>query len=237
MSHSLPLQHAPPRIESTTSVPDEVQRLLGAAPGSEADQAWSGFLAAYSGLLLRAATLHGADYDAVLDRYAYMLDELRRDDCRRIRRFVADGRAGFSSWLTVVARRLCLDHHRSRYGRRRRAAGFESAMMACGFAARRRLADLGSAVEDLDTVEDTGARGMDDALDDQHRRELLARAVALLSPADQILLRLRFEQGLSAREIAPVVGLRTPFHVYRRLQSVCGSLRAGMALAGGRRLA
>jgi RNA polymerase sigma factor (sigma-70 family) len=228
MSCPQPLPQRSSAVESTTSVPAEVRRVLDATPGAEADHAWGEFLAAYSALLLRAATLHGADYDAVLDRYAYMLDELRRDDCRRLRRFVADGRAGFSAWLAVVARRLCLDHHRSRYGRRRSSPPAAGPAPVCRREVRRRLMDLHSAVDDLELVEDPAAREPVETLEDQRCCTLLLRAVALLSPADRQLLRLRFEQELSAREIAQRLGLATPFHVYRRLRAVCTGLRAAI---------
>lgn len=52
-----------------------------------------------------------------MDRYAHVLDKLQVDDFRRLRTFVADGRGKFTTWLTVVVRRICLDHHRQRYGR------------------------------------------------------------------------------------------------------------------------
>ena len=43
--------------------------------------------------------------------------------------------------------------------------------------------------------------------------------------ADQLLLRLRFDEELTARQIAGLLGLPTPFHVYRRLDAVCATLR------------
>ena len=52
-----------------------------------------------------------------------------------------------------------------------------------------------------------------------------------LSPSDQLLLRLRFEEDLTAREIAPLLGLASQFHVYRRIETVCGMVRA--RLTGG----
>ena len=75
----------------------------------------------------------GPGYDDALDPYAYMLDALRRDGCRRLRGFCANGRGRFSTWLVVVARRLCLDHHRLPVGRRRAGPGVGPA----GVAARR----------------------------------------------------------------------------------------------------
>ena len=43
--------------------------------------------------------------------------------------------------------------------------------------------------------------------------------------ADRLLIKLRFDDDLSAREIAGLVGLPTPFHVYRRLNALLGQLR------------
>jgi RNA polymerase sigma factor (sigma-70 family) len=226
--------------ESTQCLPDVLHRLLEPPLGNGiSEDAWEHFVAAYSDLLLAVAARLGVEYDGVLDRYAYLLDELRRDDCRRLRRFVADGRSTFSTWLAVVARRLCLDHYRRRYGRLRRSADKQgsdparSAVVAC----RRRLSDLTSALEDPDSLEDVTAPDTDDALDAERRRETLELAVARLAPSDRALLQLRFDQELTAREIAQAVGLPTPFHVYRRLNAVCETLRAAMApprLAGRR---
>nr|MBA3521296.1 RNA polymerase sigma factor SigF [Gemmatimonadales bacterium] len=50
-------------------------------------------------------------------------------------------------------------------------------------------------------------------------------AIGELEPRDRLLLTLRFEQELSAREIAGLMGLATPFHVYRRLNRICEGLR------------
>ena len=73
------------------------------------------------------------------------------------------------------------------------------------------------------------------ALDTARRREMLERAVTQLPPADCLLLQLRFEQELTAREIALILGLPTPFHVYRRLEAVCGTLRAALTAPATRR--
>jgi RNA polymerase sigma factor (sigma-70 family) len=213
--------------ETRETLPVELTRLLEASPGPEAENTWTAFLTVYSALLLRVASTFGPDYDSTLDRYAYMLDELRRNDCRRLRAFAADGRSRFSTWLAVVARRLCLDQYRLRYGRLRgsplnRASGQPTRV------ARRRLADLWSSSEDLALVADPSLSDPGDQLDADRRRIILGRAVASLPPSDQLLLRLRFEEELSAREIARLIGLPTPFHVYRRLATVCARLRACM---------
>ena len=83
-------------------LPPPVARLLTAGSGPDADEAWAAFLAAYSPLLLRIAAAFAPGYDSALDRYAYMLDELRRNDCRRLRAYAAevagDSLPGSPSW-------------------------------------------------------------------------------------------------------------------------------------------
>ena len=215
---------APCTIESRAALPDEVAQLLAAAPGTQTEAAWSAFLSVYSPLLLRVASAFGPGYDEALDRYAHMLDELRRDDCRRLRRFSADGRSRFSTWLVVVARRLCLDHYRLRYGRTRGNEPHRPAASAAR-TTRRCLSDLADNAVDLTRLADPTLPDPGDRLDAECRRLALARATRALSPGDQLLLRLRFEDDLSAKEIAALLGMPTPFHVYRRLAGVCARLR------------
>ena len=222
--------------ESRKALPYEVSRLLEATTEREADEAWAGFVAAYSATLIRVATAFAPGYDGALDRYAYMLDELRRHDCRRLRGFAADGRGQFSTWLAVVARRLCLDHYRRQYGRFRSLPS-GAAATAASRVARRRLVDLSSALDDLAQLEDTARTDPWDELDATERQSALASAVSALPSADQLLIRLRFEDDLSAREIAGLLGLPTPFHVYRRLQALCTALRAVLERRGAARSA
>ena len=216
--------------ECRDALPPPVARLLAAAAGRDADEAWAAFLAAYSALLLRIASAFAPGYDGALDRYTYMLDELRQNDCRRLRAYAADGRGRFSTWLTVVARRLCLDHFRQRYGRFRGPEPIRSETHSSR-AVRRRITDLSGPVDELSRLPDLTLRDPGEVVDERARQEALRRAVDELSPGDQLLLRLRFEEDLTGREIAPLLGLASQFHVYRRIETVCGMVRA--RLTGG----
>ena len=221
-----------PLEECRDTLPLPVARLLATGSGPEADQAWAAFLATYSALLLRIASAFAPGYDGALDRYAYMLDELRRNDCRRLRAYAADGRGRFSTWLTVVARRLCLDHFRRQYGRVRdpeRVDGRTSSSRAV----RRRLSELSSPVEDLALLPDLTLRDPGEVVDERDQQAALRRVLNELSPSDQLLLRLRFEEGLTAREIAPLLGLPSQFHVYRRIEIVCGMVRTRLTARAG----
>ncbi|HEX2219364.1 MAG TPA: sigma-70 family RNA polymerase sigma factor [Gemmatimonadales bacterium] len=227
MTSALAGRRSDPRCspETTDTVPPEVARLLGSLPGQDQVTAWQAFVERYSRLLLRVAFDFAPGYDDAMDRYAFILDELHRDDFRRLQRFVADGRGRFSTWLTVVARRLCLDQHRCRYGRTRRSNG-KAGLPTAERLARRRLVELTSATDDVDRIGDVLPADPGDELGEAERREALRRAFRDLAPEDQLLLKLRFEKDLTAGEIAVLLRMPTPFHVYRRLRSLCHTLRA-----------
>src|SRR4051794_31379617 len=94
--------------------PVPLSSLLSACDPASRGEAWALFLSSYSALIMRVARLLGGDDDAVMDRYTFVLDHLRRDDCHRLRAYAADGRGEFTTWLVLVVRRLCLDAHRQR---------------------------------------------------------------------------------------------------------------------------
>ena len=99
---------------------DRVVPLLQALGSSNSrDDAWAEFLESYSSVLYRTARACTQDQDAAADCYLHICERLARDGCRRLRKFKAGGSASFTTWLRVVARNLCFDWHRSRFGRHR----------------------------------------------------------------------------------------------------------------------
>ena len=64
------------------------------------------------------------------------------------------------------------------------------------------------------------------------RDECLRDAVTRLTPREKLLLALRFEDDLSASRIADLIDLPSPFHVYRKLNSILVSLRKQLMSAG-----
>lgn len=205
-------------------LPRELSGLLGATDPATREAAWAAFLKAHSRLLLHTARSLGRDYDAAMDGYAYVLGQLRHDDYRRLRAYVANGRSKFTTWLVVVARRLCLDSHRQRYGRVRDPDAERAEQQAT----RRRLSDLVAEQVDPATLSDPAAQNPEADLLARERRQALAVALEKLEARDLLLVRLRFEDELSAREIADVMGFPTPFHVYRRLNALTESLRRAL---------
>jgi RNA polymerase sigma factor (sigma-70 family) len=209
--------------------PDVLAALLSASDAADRERAWAAFAAEHSALLLHVAHRLGSDHDAVMDRYVFILDALRRDDCRRLRQYAADGRGKFTTWLMVVARRLCLDEYRRRFGR---PQGDVAAASADHWTERRRLINL--LAEELGATELAGPVDAvpDVALQRSELRALLEAALARLDPADRLVLRMRFVDDLSVPQIARLLGEGSPFQHYRRIDKLLGQLRESLQAVG-----
>jgi RNA polymerase sigma factor (sigma-70 family) len=206
---------------------------LDASDSESRDQAWAAFVQAHSRLLLHTAKVSANGYDDIMDRFAYVLDQLRCDDFRRLRKYASDGRTMFSTWLVVVARRLCIDYHRSQYGRPRPPKGKHSGHRAA-LEERRDLIDLLGAHIDIAAIEDRSTPDPDSALRTGELRRALEQALSQLAPRDRMLLRLRFEDGASVKEITRIMDFPSQFHVYRQLKAVLSRLRQSLEVQGVR---
>ncbi|HUQ84433.1 MAG TPA: sigma-70 family RNA polymerase sigma factor [Gemmatimonadaceae bacterium] len=216
---------------SNDPVTAALARVLEARDAAATDVAWRGFVDASSTLLLQVARSTATNRDAAMDAYTFVLEQLREHDCRRLRTYIGRDGTRFSTWLLVVARRLCIDFHRRRYGRPQSAAGADP-QAALERATRRRLIDLAAEEIDPDTISDARTRGPEAELRFAQLRRALATALDALEPSDKLLLTMRFEDERSAAEIARAMGFPTPFHVYRRLTRVLDGLRATLQERG-----
>jgi RNA polymerase sigma factor (sigma-70 family) len=214
---------------SLIAIPASIDRLLAAharGDDDDVDAAWRSFVGEYTRLLMHVTRSVTANHDDAMDAYAFVLEQLRVDDYRRLREFAVDPRSKLSTWLVVVARRLCLDLYRHRYGRRRGDDSREQRDM------RRRLQDLiADAVEPNDLPSPRSGRS-ELAIREAELAIGLEEALAAVSAPDRLLLRLRFEDDLTAQEIARLLQFPSPFHVYRRLNGVLASLRVALKRRG-----
>ncbi|MFQ5889474.1 MAG: RNA polymerase sigma factor [Gemmatimonadota bacterium] len=213
------------------SLPPQLTELLDSPDPASRETAWAAFLERYSPVLLHTARKLARDYDEAMDRYRFVLTELQRDEHRRLRAYAAYSGSTFSNWLIVVASRLCTDYHRARYGRVRGSEGRDLTAHEAR-EVRRRLADFD--VEELDPSR-VPSRG--DASPDQRVRiaelsRALATALGALDTRDRLLLKLRFEDDRSVREIAGIMGFPSVFHVYRRLKALNAVLRRQLKKQG-----
>lgn len=211
--------------------PTELSRLLGTADVDARQEAWEAFIQHHSRLLMHTARSLGGGYDAVMDRYTRVLDQLRADDFKRLRAYSAQSGTKFTTWLVVVSRRICVDYYRSLYGRQRAIEnpgplGEERANV------RRRLADLIAAEVDLDQLSDGTKHDPETTLEQGEVRNAVAAILGTLPNSDRLLLTLRFEDDAPAREIADLMGFPSQFHVYRRLKHVLAHMRLALQRLG-----
>jgi RNA polymerase sigma factor (sigma-70 family) len=204
--------------------------LLGASDSVGREAAWEELISRHTRLLLAVARSFHGGHDEAMERYAFILGKLRESDFHRLRTFDPSAGASFSTWLAVAARRFCLDHHRSLYGRHRQTLATDQAEALR--TVRRSLVDSLGGEIDVDLVPDSTALAADAQAVLAERNSLLARELCRLAPRERLLLALRFQDGLSASRVARVLGLPTPFHVYRQLNAVLAQLRGALIARG-----
>jgi RNA polymerase sigma factor (sigma-70 family) len=212
------------------SLPPELSALLNVETGAGREAAWQSFIDVYSPLLLHAARSASEGYDAGMDSYAYILDKLKADDYAKLRAYRLDPRSRFSTWLVFVARRLCIDRRREQYGRWSTNNTDERAHEER--VSRRRLVDLAASEMDLAMVEDSAIGDPEQQCREAELRGALTDAIGQLEPRDQLLLTLRFVDGLSAREIEALQGWESTALVYRRLDQLKLMLRRHLVRRG-----
>lgn len=200
---------------------------LAAADAGARDRAWQQFLGEFSALMLHVIRRTSGDQDVVMDRYVFVLDALKRDGYRRLRRFQEDGRGKFSTWLVAVVRRLCVDEHRARYGRPQSEG--ESEWQA----ERRSLVELVGDELALERLEASSALP-DGIVEAREALDALQEAVAELDVRQRLILRLRFEDGVSVPEIARMLDYASVFKLYREIDKLLLDLRKSLVAAGVR---
>lgn len=211
-----------------SGLPKELRDLLDASGPTAQEEGWERFVHRFSRLLLFAARGVARDHDRTMDAFAHILEQLQASDYRRLRRYAEDPRSSFTTWLVVVGRRATLDLMRQRYGRLRDTTTGPT----LEHSGRRRLVDLIASELRPDLPLPSPDLTPDEAVRRRQLSAALAAALDTLSPADRLLLTLRFEDDLSAREIAQQVPYPTPFHVYRAVNAALASLRVVLAKAG-----
>ena len=207
-------------------IPMTLERLLSASSDVRRADAWAAFVREFSRVIHLAARKGARGYDDTMDRYTFILDRLRADDFARLRKFEGDGRSRFTTWLVVVASRLGVDFHRSRYGR------FTNPDDHALRDTRRRLVDLVGEAIDMSEVLDSGRPGPARDAELAERTQILSAAIDELPETDGLLLRLRFQEELSMAEAARLSGLSSQFGGYRRIKVILARLRSDLEARG-----
>jgi len=191
--------------------------------------AWREFLERHSRLILHVARRGSSSEDEVMDRYAYVLDRLQEGEFRRLRAFSLNGTGKLTTWLVVVVRRLCVDHHRGVFGRENRAG---EVVGDPDQIARRNLAGLVAAEVEPDQIVDARSEAADVDLIRRERSSLLEAALGRLDSRDQLLLTLRYIDGHPPEKVARMLGFSSRFAVRRRLKALLDGLRQELQQMG-----
>lgn len=207
-----------------------LDQLLAASDSLVREAAWEKLILGHTRLLIAVARSFGGGHDEAMERYSYILEKLRDSDFRRLRSFEREAGASFSTWLTVASRRLCLDYHRIHYGRHRAITHLEDA--AALRSVRRSIEDCVASKVDADSLCDPTLIPGDAKIVLAERNAALRGAVMQLAPRERFLLALRFQDELSASRIGQILGLPTPFHVYRQVNAILGKLRIELEARG-----
>ena len=217
-------------VRMALAAPLSLGQLLRASDTGEREAAWEGLISRHTKLLLAVARSFRGGHDETMERYAYILGKLRESDFRRLRTFSPDAGASFSTWLAVAARRLCLDYHRSLYGRQRPtlAAATSDELRKL----RRSLVESVGTEMETDLLPDSVSLPADVQTALAERNSLLRAELLRLTPREKLLLALRFQDALSASRIAEILGIPSQFAIYRQLNSILARLRTALTARG-----
>jgi RNA polymerase sigma factor (sigma-70 family) len=268
----------------------QTSRILQRLASQEFKEAWTEFLELYSLHILQTVKLFERDADPVADCYLYVCERLSEKRFRRLRSFRSDCGAQFTTWLRVVVRNLCMDWHRSEFGRHRvfqsigRLGALEQEIFRCIYeqdlSLDETLNSLHAHHPNLTMAElEAGADRVRSALTDRQiwlattrrkerlhmwgnprgdsqdfeadpvdptpsiesllmldeQKTALSLALNRLSKSDRLLIKLRFERGLTLQETALLLGLKDAQTVDRQQRDIIEKLRYELEELSGTR--
>lgn len=97
----------------------EIRALLHRLNSAEAGAAWAEFLDLYAQHIMGIAAQIEFEQDRLDECFLHVCEKLCENNFRRLLKFNPAGRATLRTWLGTVVFNLCVDWHRSEYGRAR----------------------------------------------------------------------------------------------------------------------
>lgn len=111
--------------EEITNNESSVKDLLLLLKSTGAERAWMRFLDSYAPTIMMVAGRYAADPDRADDCFQYVCEKLCENDFHRLSQFNPDRSAKFRTWLIAIVNNLCVDWHRTHYGRQRPPAAIK----------------------------------------------------------------------------------------------------------------
>lgn len=95
----------------------DIETILHRLNGSDPGVAWAAFIDRYSARIMRIVRQFEFEQDRSQDCFLHVCEKLCEKGFRRLLKFSTTGPASFRTWLGSVVYNLCVDWHRSEYGR------------------------------------------------------------------------------------------------------------------------
>lgn len=210
--------------------------------------AWVYFLDGYSKFILKVIRSFTNDYDEVMDKYLFVCEKLSENNFCLLKKYDYKDkrRAKLSTWLTVVARNLCVDQFRHSNGRRRIPAairnmnlierkifryyfyeGLDIPEISKIFEPHKSIEEIDELINSIKTLIGKGNIGtsrkiktldFNDDIEvnqttayeqielDEHRN-MFDKLIESLSPIEKFILKLRFWDGLTVKEISSITNI------------------------------
>lgn len=242
-----------------------------------AGEAWAQFLRNHTPTIVSVARQYQRDKQHLHDCYLYVCEKLVDNEFRRLRAWERKKNVRFSSWLRAVVANLCVDWHRSEFGRRRPfrsieelpeldrlaythrfeyGANFRECYEAVAIrhpqvtelelaaiirrinriltpqqqwaiATRRRVAMSFEDAEvrrEASLAHSEGGTPEDHTVGDEEQARLRV-AMQRLTTQQRLLLKLRYQQGMSLKQVARLSGFDDPFKARYQIEKALEQLR------------
>lgn len=253
-----------------------IKDLLRRLNSADAGPAWAEFIDCYATLVMRTASQFEYEQKGSNECFLYVCEKLYEQQFRRLLKFNTEGAASFSNWLSTVVFNLCVDWHRSEYGRATvlpaitALPAFDQSVYRCCYeqgmtadacyeiirpdfpgltqdqisASLGRIHSLltprqrwrlnvrirgrnsirkGASEVRLENIPDTAPTPEFRAQSEEEAASLKA-ALSKLTGDQQLLLRLRFQEGLTFERIARLEHLGNPHRARRHIQAALDAL-------------
>jgi DNA-directed RNA polymerase specialized sigma24 family protein len=230
------------------------------------EELWKEFLRRYTKLVLKIIWQFEKDKDRVMDKYLWICTKLAAGNFFILRKFddeIKNKAPKFTTWLVAVVRNLCVDEHRSTFGRKRlpkallklsetdrkifelyfwksysidEIENYMSLQRELINGALERIEEsLKSSREsiymnnkntELISLDDVSLISENNSIDISDDLEVLTgQWISKLPEEEKIIVRLKFWEDLSAKDIAKILGYDNEQKIYAVLRNALKSLR------------
>jgi RNA polymerase sigma factor (sigma-70 family) len=101
----------------TESQEIKVKNFLGRLNSVDSGAAWTEFIDAWSSTIMQTVIQFEHEQSHGNECFLYVCEKLSENRFRRLLKFNTSAKSSFSTWLSAVVFNLCVDWHRSRFGR------------------------------------------------------------------------------------------------------------------------